>query len=155
MSIFDALLLYVQDFDWSNIQLDLPLSAVLGIVILVGLAYGTVPMYHWVRRRRAYQMSLRHRTATIQRLLGDKITDLVEDLVLAGDLSRCEAQRYYKQLGQVICVPDLIPRNLVKATKGRLKKRRANKNGDDKPMHIEGDTPPPQHVGRRFIFKRS
>jgi len=155
MSIFDALLLYVQDFHWGYSQDDLPLFAVLGITILVGLAYGTPPLYRWARRRRAYQMSLRHRTATVQRLLGDKITDLVEDLVLAGDLSRCEAQRYYKKLGQVINVPDLIPRNLVKATKGRLKKHRSAKNGDDKPMFIKGDTLPPQHVGRRFIFKRS
>lgn len=58
--------------------------------------------------------------------IGDAITEAIEDLVHKGELKRDEAGFWYKRIGHVLTLPDVLPKE-VKALKERLKEKHKGK----------------------------
>lgn len=62
------------------------------------------------RRERGRKMTRKERQQYIRDLIGDKITDVIEELEFAGRISRPEARTLYRRLSQVLHIKALLPR---------------------------------------------
>lgn len=62
------------------------------------------------RRERGRKMTRKERQQYIRDLVGDKITDVIEELEYAGRISRPEARTLYRRLSQVLHIKAMLPR---------------------------------------------
>lgn len=97
--------------------------------------------YHF-RRKRGEQMTRKERQQYIKTVVGDAITDVLEEMEYKGILHRSEVRRLYRQLGMVLNVRGLLPSkaNLTKqemaALEAFVKSVRSKK-----PLPIPGPKP--------------
>lgn len=86
----------------------------------------------------------RERQTHVKGLVGDAITDALEELWLAGKATRDEINEYYRAFGNTHNMPDLLPKQTAEQVKAAIKLRRAHGIPSPKQEHPAwGDNPPP------------
>jgi hypothetical protein len=76
-------------------------------------------------RTRTRQMRA-EREKDVKSLIGDAVTDAIEDLVYKHKLKRDEAGFWYRRLGHILTLPDILAKN-TKTLKDQLKEKHKGK----------------------------
>jgi len=100
---------------------------ILGLGLFVVATYACA-YYLGTRTKAAARERLmrREREAHVKSLIGDAITEAVEDLIHKQELSRSEAGFWYKRIGHVLTLPDVLSKE-TKALKEQLKEKHKGK----------------------------
>jgi hypothetical protein len=102
--------------------LDLP------TLIFIAIAISAVAYFLGTRTKAAArERKMRaEREKHVKMRIGDAIVEAVEDLINKSELSRSEAGFWYKRIGHVLTLPDVLPKEM-KALKERLKEKHKGK----------------------------
>lgn len=100
-----------QSIETTNV---LPLLIILGIIVFLYLTLNTIDKLGAWKVGRGKKMSKKLRKEYLIRTISDGVTDLLENLVYKGKITREEASHYYKRLGYAGALWDLFPRRVMK-----------------------------------------
>lgn len=104
------------------------------VIDTIGLAVVVMSIWavaFWLGRRsnpsrqRTRQMRW-DREKEVKSMIGDAVTEAIEDLVFNGKLKRDEAGFWYNRLGNVLTIPDVLQKN-TQALKEKLKEKHKGK----------------------------
>lgn len=96
---------------------------VTAVVVLIAVAYLLGTRTKAAARERKMR---REREQHVKMRIGDAIVEGIEDLVHKGELKRDEAGFWYRRLGHVLTLPDVLSKN-TKALKEQLKEKHKGK----------------------------
>lgn len=94
------------------------------------LAYALAYPFRRFRAYKGRQGMRRSRRKFVEQWASDKVTDLLDNGMIAGVISRKECQELTDKIGKAWSIKDLIPRTPVKARMGKLKHRLKSKFKD-------------------------
>jgi len=93
------------------------------ILALYGFIQGSLYKY---RRNRRKRMSTTEREKLVKEKISDAVTEALEDLEYKQILTRGEVINWYKKFGNILSLPDLLPKGFNKTLKEQIKERLGN-----------------------------
>lgn len=138
-------LVHVASEYWRNVLTSdigfVAVSFVVAMIVLCTLAMASaslayvllyLPWQKYLAYRRGEKMR-RSRRKFVENTVADKVTDLLDDLLLEGTFNRAEVQELTGKLGRAFGIPDLVPKIPVKqrvfVLKAKLRRKYADKLG--------------------------
>lgn len=136
--MYETLALSVSKLSDGWRETNLMLAPHMPVLIAVAMIIALIILAHWALNskktsRGPRKMSTREREKYVKSLLGDIITDGLEDAEFQGKLTRDEVNTWYRRLGNLVDLRDLLPKSQETIKEG-LKKRVGN--GLHKPVPL-------------------
>lgn len=109
-------------------------------LILVAIVVGTIAYLLGTRTKAAARerKMRKEREQEVRRKIGDAVVEAIEDLVHNSELKRDEAGFWYRRIGHVLTLPDVLSKN-TQALKERLQAKHGKTNVVQMPKKKVGD----------------